>query len=322
VSDTLDGFNGSDTALVDVSPKDKPWDEHKLQSKNVSAIYDWHGFDRYAERIKDCGKILTFDLKEDDEGKTHLKLSHALFCRVRWCPICQWRHSLSWRARFLKAIPKILSDYPKARFLFLTLTVKNCPPDELRATLLWMNKGWERLIQRKAFPALGFIKAVEVTRGKDGSAHPHFHCLLMVRGSYFSKGYVSQAKWVELWKECLRVDYDPVIDVRAVKVPKDKETGNLAKDMIAAICEVAKYSVKESDLIADDNWLITLTEQMHKMRAISLGGIVKEYLSESDPEDLIHIDEEPDEVELTDTDLALVFDWRDIVSKYMLRTDT
>ncbi|MDI4746156.1 protein rep, partial [Salmonella enterica subsp. enterica serovar Kentucky] len=34
---------------------------------------------------------------------------------------------------------------------------------------------------RKEFkPVQGWIRTTEVTRGRDGSAHPHFHTLMMV----------------------------------------------------------------------------------------------------------------------------------------------
>ncbi|PAP28174.1 protein rep, partial [Salmonella enterica] len=53
-------------------------------------------------------------------------------------------------------------------------------------------------------------------RGCDGCAHPHFHTLMMVPPSMFTRDYVKHARWVYLWRECLRVDYDPNVDVRAV----------------------------------------------------------------------------------------------------------
>ncbi|MDI5829842.1 protein rep [Salmonella enterica subsp. enterica serovar Kentucky] len=36
------------------------------------------------------------------------------------------------------------------------------------------------------------------------------------------RDYVKQYRWVELWRDCLRVDYDPNVDVRAVKPRKPK----------------------------------------------------------------------------------------------------
>ncbi|WP_428183180.1 protein rep, partial [Enterobacter hormaechei] len=31
----------------------------------------------------------------------------------------------------------------------------------------------------------------------------------------FTRDYVKHDRWVELWRECLRVNYDPNVDVRA-----------------------------------------------------------------------------------------------------------
>ncbi|WP_250382399.1 protein rep, partial [Escherichia coli] len=97
------------------------------------------------------------------------------------------------------------------------LTVRNCAIGELGETLSRMNMAFQRLKDRKEFrPVQGWIRTTEVTRGSDGSAHPHFHTLMMVPPSMFTRDYVKHARWVELWRECLRVDYDPSVDVRAV----------------------------------------------------------------------------------------------------------
>jgi hypothetical protein len=90
---------------------------------------------------------------------------------------------------------------------------------------------------QNVLPSLGrglkppkFVKTVEVTRGKTpvGSAHPHFHVLMMVKPSYFTHGYLSQAKWVEMWQKSLRIDYKPILDVQALK-PQDSLIGLLAE---------------------------------------------------------------------------------------------
>ena len=110
-----------------------------------------------------------------ETGETRLRLREAHFCRVRHCPVCQWRRSLMWQARFYQSLPKLVTEHPKARWLFLTLTVRNCPITELGETLTAMNAAWQRLKDRKEFrPVLGWVRTTEVTRGKDGSARPAF----------------------------------------------------------------------------------------------------------------------------------------------------
>lgn len=301
--------------LSDLSPKDKPWDSHRLSADKVQRLYDTPEFADYNRRIGSCAQWLQFAFKAKDEGELALKLQLAHFCRCRWCPVCQWRKSLMWRARFFQSIPEVVKAYPTARFVFLTLTVRNCPVDELRATLTKMNKAWERLTKRKQFPAIGWVKAVEVTRrASDATAHPHFHCLLMVPSSYFNgREYLSQARWTELWQSCLRIDYTPVVHVKAVK-PKAGVDPSSA--MPAAICETLKYSVKEGDLIADPHWLHELTRQLHKTRAIAVGGVLSTYISEKEPEDLINSETE-DEDSTSENDPMVTFGWREMIQRYL-----
>ena len=208
-----------------------------------------------------------------------------------------------WKARFYQVVPGILEKYTNHQFIFLTLTVRNCQIDELRSTIDKMNSAWSKLRRRKVFPAVGFIKTIEVTRNSDvtspsfDTAHPHFHVLLMVPSSYFvGRNYISQPKWRELWQSCLGVDYLPVVDVRRIKQKPGQERDTALR---SALTETLKYSVKPDDLIGtrnsnhqvlqqDRDWLITLTKQIFGTKAISVGGILKGCISEDEPEDLIH----------------------------------
>jgi plasmid rolling circle replication initiator protein Rep len=216
-----------------------------------------------------------------------------------------------WRARFFQAIPRVIEAYPNARWVFLTLTVKNCPVNELKSTLGLMNKAWVRLTQRKQFPAIGFVKSTEVTRSDNGDAHPHFHVLMLVSSRYFGDQYIKQGEWRELWQQALRADYLPVVNVKAVKSRPGDPTNGVA----IALLETLKYGVKESDLMHDAAWLQELTKQLHKTRAVSVGGVLKAYLSEEEPDDLIHADDgqvvaEPDTPQIW-------FGWREMVKRYV-----
>lgn len=301
--------------LTDVSPKDKPWDVHRFQATRVKSLYRGTPYDKYADRIDSCSGLLEFGFVLNPEtAEISLKLETVRFCRVRHCPVCQWRRQLVWRARFFQAFPKLRSQFPTARFVFLTLTLKNCQLAELRTTLTWMNKSWERLSKRKAFPALGWLRSVEVTKSQDGTAHPHFHVLLMVPSSYFSHGYISQSKWAVMWQESLRVEYTPIVNVKAVKPKKGATEDRFADELAKALCETLKYSVKPDDLVSDRDWLIELTTQLHKTRAVAVGGVFKEFISDQEPEDLIHLDDE-------NTDLSpensVWFGWREMIGRYL-----
>lgn len=319
--------------LTSFSDQDKPWDTHRRNAEAVEALYRQTGFDKYADRMHQCSQWLLFVLRTVEDEVLRLKLYSSFFCRVRHCPSCQWRKSLMWRGRFLRAVPRLLADNPGIRFIFLTLTVRNCHVTELRSQLAQMNHAWSLLTRRSNFrQVLGWVKSVEVTRGADRDkrgrvtrwredAHPHFHCLLAVSSTYFVRGnYIKQDKWRELWQSCLGVDYLPVVHIRAVRPkPQIDDPNNPYLGLIIALCETLKYTVKEEELVSDSWWLSQLTTQLHKTRSVAVGGILKQYFSEDEPEDLIHTDED-DQVDISLNDCGtLVFDWSSVIKRYVLR---
>ena len=301
-----DKIKANEVWLSDLSKKDKSWDKHRANADNLENYYRTEEFNRYAERMSFCAQLLEFgQVLEGSEYK--LKLRGARFCRVRYCPVCQWRRSLMWKAKAIKILPAVMEAYPKYRWLFLTLTVRNCKITELRETIQWMNKSWERISRRKKFPAVGWIRSTEFTRDKDGLAHPHFHCLLLVKPSYFAKGYIKHEKWVELWQSCLRVDYLPSVDIRPIK----------AESPVEILPEILKYTVKEDDLLADQEWSLELTRQMYKVRTVATGGVLKQYLRKSleeEPEDLIGRNEDKTEDKLGEG--GVYFTWKGDVKRY------
>lgn len=264
---------GVDLRLSAVSSRDSIWDTQRAKTSVIGEIYALNSeFERYSERMADCSGFLGFGL-----GSDGFKLKQASFCRVRLCPVCQWRRSLLWRANMYFAYEDIKEKYPSHRWVFLTLTIKNVPVKDLRSTLKQMNTAYKRLIQRKQFDKVvdGFIRTTEVTRGKDGTAHPHFHAMLLVKPSYFSQGYIKQVEWQRLWQDCLKVDYLPVVDVRAIRAKKGYEDTEDNK-VKAGILETLKYAVKPSDMVSDPEWFYELTRQLKNTRAVSTGGALKD----------------------------------------------
>jgi plasmid rolling circle replication initiator protein Rep len=308
VPSVADPPKSANPSLADLSPRDKPWDKHRYNADRVEAHYRGSEFDKYAQRVHFCSELLQFGLVQDwDADAMKLRLRSARFCRVRHCPICQWRRSLRWKAKAYKVLPRIVEAYPKHRWLFLTLTVKNCPITDLRTKLVEMNRAFQRLSQRKTWPADGWLRSTEVTRGRDGTAHPHFHCLLMVKPSYFGNGYIKQSDWVALWRHAMRLDYDPILDCRAVK---------RGRQPMQLVPEILKYCTKESDMVADREWFLELTRQMHKMKCVTTGGVLKSYLKEleAEPEDLIGESDIPE----GEDEAKLYFGWRRQERKYRM----
>lgn len=306
-----------DAALSDLSHRDTPWDDHRARAADVQAIYsELSEFERLAERIGRCSGVLRFGQTPDPEtGVMILRLREAQFCRVRHCPVCQWRRSLMWQARFFQALPGLVEAHRDARWLFLTLTVRNCPVEALRPVLKDMNTAWGRLVKRPEFRQVqGWIRTTEVTRGRDGSAHPHFHTLLMVPPSYFrGQSYVKQARWVELWRDTARLNYAPSVDVRTVKARPGEVDGDVSQALRRAAAETLKYAVKPSDMTADPAWFLELTRQVHKLRFIATGGLLKGVLRDGQESD--------EDLALTDGDgqddgSRVGFNWRPSDRRY------
>lgn len=294
------------------------WDEHKTNTEHLSNLYSYNpNFERYAERTKTCSEFLVYANRMNlDTGELVKKLTNANFCRVRLCPVCQWRRSLMWQARFYDAIPQIMEQYAGYRFLFLTLTVKNCPVTELSNTLVTMNKSFRKMLKYKRIEGVmqGWLKTTEVTRNaNDNTAHPHFHVLIMVKPSYFKKNYIRHFEFVEMWQKALKTDYLPNVDIRTVK-----NKHNNSDDLATAVQELLKYSVKEADLLADPNFLYVLTDEIFKKRFISSGGILKNILKENDESDEDFLtDEELNEIEdIENTEDSIIFKFNRNFNKY------
>ncbi len=314
--------------LSAISAKDEKWDSHRSGTQSVEGLYATDSrFFKYSKRLSDCSTLLGFS--ESSDGS--IKLKRASFCRVRHCPVCGWRRAMASVARFMKRLPDLTRLYPTHRYIFLTLTVRNCPPDQLRAKLRDMNRGWKRMIERTSrtvkdpetgrpvktfgWPATGFIRSTEITKGKNGSAHPHFHALLQVPSDYFrGRGYIKHEMWLQAWRDCMRDQSIMSVNIKTVKPKVDGET------LQAAICETLKYSVKPGDIVDDKVFLFACTEQLQGLRFLSTGGTLKDLLKdEVGTDEMIGADEpgEPDE----DKEASVWFGWNRSRRRYVKRRD-
>lgn len=313
--------------LAEVSERDAKWDKHRGDTQTIGALYDRAAapkLERLGERMGQCAGLLHFKQTLDMEtGELGIKLDRAMFCKVRHCPVCQWRRGMANMARFYTRLPALVEAVPKAQWVFLTLTVRNPDMKDLRSTLRDMNSAWKRMIERAGWPAKGFIRTTEVTKGRDGKPHPHFHCLLLVDPGYFSgKSYISSAKWADMWKAALRADYTPVVHVAKVKAKSDKAkaaeaSGDKHAALSAAVAETLKYAVKPEDMLTDGLFLFGITDQLHKLRFIATGGVLKDWLKETPTdEEMIETGTEPDEAEDQPDLPGMTFGWQHVERKY------
>lgn len=303
---TLEIVTRTGEILEDVSRtgRKRPWKEHKMGSMQLAELFraaEKYGHSLPETRLRDleeCADVLWF--LQDAEGKRRLK--SANFCRVRVCPMCNWRRSLKLFSQVSAITDAILAE-KKARFIFVTLTVQNVRGDVLRETIDELNRAFKYIVDKhQTFaPAkklkenlLGYMKAEEITYNADrDDFHPHIHAILEVRPSYFrGDGYIKQKDWTAMWRAALGVDYDPLVDVRNIK-------GGTAK----AVAEVAKYPVKMDNIlkIADKDKAAKAITQLYsaifKRRLVTFGGDFREYrrrldLDDVETGDLTHVEAE------------------------------
>ena len=268
-----------------------------------------------AERVQLCSEVLQFEKAE--EG---LKLRQAWFCKARLCPICNWRKSLKHSNQVIQIVNASVKKYPKGRFLFWTLTTKNVfTGKELNEEISILNKAFHRLMDYKKVQKnmLGYLKATEVTvNQKDGSYNQHLHVLVFVKANYFSgkeDNYISQAELTEFWKKALKIDYTPVVNIKAVKTKATKEE----KGVLCAMYETAKYPVKSIDYLTNVRVknlqrVDDLEKGLKRKRLISFGGIFKEIRKELQLEDIENgnlIDTDSNEEEKLNTGQIIVARW-------------
>lgn len=249
---------------------------HKMIAEKAN-IADLIEKESRSERIKVCGSMLNF-LKERNivTDEVRRRLIKANFCDYRFCPMCQWRKARKVCREVLGRLRTIDEAHNGVALLFLTLTIKNEPLTELNSTVKHLSQAFQRLQQSKQYKdaVLGSIRAIEFLgdNTEQGECHPHFHCLLVVRKSYFKKSdYINFEEWTNLWQRSLRVNYRPVINVQRVK-PKGKMSA-----IVAAALEVVKYSVTSSDLekLSKEDFQ-ELDKQTRNIRQYNYSGELKD----------------------------------------------
>lgn len=312
--------------LKDVSKagKDRLWDKRKLASLELADRLKQLHF-RCADNVSTCSDILEFVEKSDGT----LRLARTWFCKNKLCAICNWRKALKYSYQSSRIIDKALQEYPKARFLFLTLTIKNMSAESLGDDIAKMSQGFNRLFKYKKVDKniIGFVRSLEVTRNHDTEEyHPHFHVLLMVKPTYFknSENYIPQTEWIELWKKAMQLDYDPVVNIKAVKSTDEKEIDKAVK-------ETAKYPIKPFDVDTDNEGQelseeikLRITDEimigLYRKRQIGFGKLFKKIkkdleLDDLEDGDLVNVSDENDD---TSTGRELIARWNKDIKNYVV----
>ena len=221
--------------------KERPWKMHKVNSLKLHELYKKALVldnnlisESRMKSLEECGDNLLFSVNDKNEKR----LKSANFCRIRTCPMCNWRKSLKMFGQTNKIANKILEQLPTTRFIFVTFTVKNCSAEKLEETISLMNQGFKDLTNKNRKLAitnkfksnmLGYIRAMEVTYNQqEDTYHPHIHCIFAVKAGYFKgNGYIKKSDWQYIWGECCNTEYEPIVKVQTIKIAQQKRLPRL-----------------------------------------------------------------------------------------------
>lgn len=210
---------------------------------------------------------------------------------------------------------------------------------ELRPTVRHMHESLKRLTKVAAWPTDLWMRRTEITvslspsgestplaqattgdappprGGRIQSVHPHLHCLLLVRPSYWSRDYVTQLQWQQEWQMAARLDYSPVVDVRRAKAkPDDDHLHGVAP--VSAVVEAAKYASKATDLLALGDQLPAFHHEMRGLRLYGISQSLQRYIAAADVslDEMLDTDQFP--VPCITPALSAVAQWFDDSQEY------
>lgn len=256
-------------------------------------------------RFETCSDYLLFLTN----GEMSVKRLHKTnSCENRFCPICTWKKAKK-DAIKLSVMLEAVKEIESKEFLFLTLTSPNCTGEGLREELDRFNKAVNKLFKRRNVQRVvkGYVRKIEVTtdqeqyitekaykRKKDyfdmrglkvddpnptyNTYNPHVHAICVVDKSYFNdkNDFISKAKWLEMWQECM--DDKSITQVDAKKV---RASGNSN-----AVLEIAKYSAKGSDLYYSEIVFDTFYTALKGRQLLVYSGMMKDYAKKYEEGDL------------------------------------
>lgn len=279
-----------------------------LKNQSLQAVESLREIDTeasHAFRQSRCAEFLQYAIDPEDWTE---RLNRANFCKQKSCAVCMYIKTSKLRIRLFHGMPRLLVDYPTAGFALLTLTVKNCHFQVLRSQVRSMESAWRRMYRGVNFPAVGFLKGLEVTRPRDyyyygqhvgrlsgynvnrwrehleklpswdwrqwrsyptEEVHPHFHVLIMMPRTYFVREGDEFLNQRE-WQQMWK-------DAARLDYDPIVDIREVYR-LNGGVLEVSKYCLKTSDMI-DVIGCLTI-RQLHNLRLFSIGGVFGDYFSQ------------------------------------------
>ena len=214
---------------------------------------------RRAQKLQLCGCRLTL---RDYYTVGQVRLMQGLFCKQPLlCPLCAIRRAAKFLRAHTERVVTVLSEAPQLRPYLVTRTVANGP--DLAERFLHLRTALQAMTDRRrmylngksgrwteAARALAGVGSIEIKRGKrSGEWHPHHHAVWLCEEPPDADALSRE------WHEETGDSY--IVDVRPFKCSKSLDhltPAELRMAIAADFCEVAKYSLKFSELELADNW--------------------------------------------------------------------
>lgn len=224
---------------------------HECNKKDLQLFFAGVGKNAKAERVKNCGNILTFKHYRDI-GIT--KLDNASLCRERLCLNCNRLLSRD-NASVLMQATKGMS------LKHIVFSVKNCKGEYLRNTIENMKKALKYLLRSKKVK--GYYQSYEITyNSRTKEFHPHIH-ILVESESISIKARELNSSWAKAFNRFAGTDYKWLSC-------KCKEV----TDNIKGCFELSKYITKPQDFNSET--IPIFDEQLKGLHLHQSNGIFKE----------------------------------------------
>lgn len=282
------------------NPEKKSWTEHKHMAQIVASSYarsDNLKVQKWADNMQFCASHIAMGYEKIHggafDGKYKRSVASADLCRIRTCPICQWRRSRKLTATVGRALENVMDGRADKSAWMLTLTLKNCDIAELKETCKDMFKAWSKMTKQTFFKSAvtHWTRSLEITTGErkhiKNDSHPHIHAALVCDTDMLHDKWHNNLWWAGKWKELLGLDYFPQVHITPIIAKK------AGQSLEGAIREVFKYSVKPDAGIAISGWLEKVALQIGGLRLVGISKSLNECVSEN-------LDEEAHEYSVCD----------------------
>jgi len=289
------------------------WTDYKRIAQVIASSYSRSNNPKvlkWADKIQFCASNIAYAYEPTENNQFKKSIASVNLCKIRTCPICQWRRSLKLSITIGNKLNDVLKSDTNLSAWLVSFTIRNENVQYLKNNMKLMLKGWKKLTERKIFkPVVHWTRSLEVTAGTRnivGDTHPHIHAILITDSSKLPSDWAEKKKWVNEWADIMSLDYTPQVDIRPVH------------QLGGAIKEVLKYSVKPFAESAISGWLEKVALQIDGIRLL---GVSK---SLNDINDNIHectgefrlVDELPDGIVNMLQPVILIYRWANYASQY------